>query len=65
MAESKNVNLPDRPWTESFEFIIGLAEQRCMVLHPGRTCPGFVKDGAAMRHPNAERTSSAGHQRPA
>lgn len=63
MAESKNVNLPDGPWAESFEFIIGLTEQRCVVLHPGRTHPGFVKDGTALRHPDPGRAGYAGHQR--
>jgi hypothetical protein len=44
MVKRSSVKVPGKASADSFEFIIGLAEQRCMVLHPQAPHAGFVAD---------------------
>ena len=44
MDKTNNTLLSHETSAESFEFIMGLAEQRSLVLHPRRAHAGFVYD---------------------
>jgi len=44
MNKTSSAPVPDVAQAETFEFLIGLAEQRCMVLHPRSIHAGFVND---------------------
>jgi hypothetical protein len=46
MVKRSSVKVPGKASADSFEFIIGLAEQRCMILHPQAPHAGFVADSS-------------------
>jgi hypothetical protein len=53
MNEASSAFITDTTRTETFEFLIGLTEQRCMVLHPGSIRVGFVDEGELVSEPKA------------